>query len=102
MALTAPQVLQLDQLKEEVAENSHFQQIIRELQAEPSSRPGYSLVDGQLLFKGRLLLRPGSTLIPLLMKEGHDGQIGGHSGFLRTYKRLAANVYWVGMKKDIH
>ncbi|GAU44212.1 hypothetical protein TSUD_370750 [Trifolium subterraneum] len=26
---------------------------------------------------------------------------GGHSGFYKTYRRLAANVYWVGMKNTV-
>ena len=59
------------------------------------------LVDGHLLFKSRLYLPKGSTLIPLMLKEEHDGPVEGHFGFLRTYKRIAANVYWVGMKRDI-
>ena len=36
-----------------------------------------------------------------MLKEGHDGQIGGHSWFLESYKRISTNVYWTGMKRDI-
>lgn len=31
----------------------------------------------------------------------HDSAIGGHSGILRTYKRIAGLVYWEGMRKGI-
>lgn len=27
--------------------------------------------------------------------------MGGHSGFLRTYKRMAGELYWSGMKTDV-
>lgn len=37
-------------------------------------------------------------MIPTLLKEFHSTPQGGHSGFYKTYRRLAANVYWVGMK----
>jgi hypothetical protein len=33
--------------------------------------------------------------------EFHDTPIGGHSDSLRTYKRVHANFFWVGMKRDI-
>ena len=29
------------------------------------------------------------------------GPIGGHSGVLKTYKRMQADLYWEGMKKGI-
>nr|KYP34553.1 Retrovirus-related Pol polyprotein from transposon 297 family [Cajanus cajan] len=35
------------------------------------------------------------------VSEFHATPHGGHSGFLRTYRRLAANLYWVGMKKHV-
>lgn len=34
-----------------------------------------------------------------MLQEFHDLVIGGHSGFLRTYKRISAVVFWKGMKK---
>ena len=53
------------------------------------------------MYKGRLVLARGSSLISQFLQECHDSKIGGHSGFLKIYERVAANVYWVGMK-DIH
>jgi len=35
------------------------------------------------------------------LKEFHSSPIGGHSGYLRTYKRLSENIYWEGMKRDV-
>lgn len=31
----------------------------------------------------------------------HDSMLGGHSGFLCTYKRMTGELYWPGMKADI-
>ena len=32
----------------------------------------------------------------------HDSPMGGHSGEFKTYKRIATDWYWIGMKRDIH
>jgi hypothetical protein len=37
----------------------------------------------------------------MLLAEFHSTPMGGHSGFLRTYRRIAANIYWIGMQKTI-
>ena len=39
--------------------------------------------------------------ITLLLAEFHNSQIGGHHGALKTYQRLAREVYWRGMKAHI-
>ena len=37
----------------------------------------------------------------MILREFHDSASGGHSGFFRTYKRIATILFWEGMKKDI-
>ncbi|TYK28181.1 polyprotein [Cucumis melo var. makuwa] len=49
----------------------------------------------------RLVLSKTSSLIPAMLHTFHDSIVGGHSGFLRTYKRLTAELYWEGMKSDV-
>lgn len=56
---------------------------------------------GQLHFKGRLVLPKNSTLIITILNEYHSGLMGDHSGFFKTYKRIKTELYWEGMKKDI-
>ena len=63
--------------------------------------PGFQLKRGRLFAVGRVVLPASSNQIPLLLAEYHDSPMGGHSGFLCTYKKLAAVVKWKGMKKAI-
>ena len=73
----------------------------RELVEDPDSWPKYSLKHGCLLYNRRLVLPRNSSLIPLILREFHMGLVGGHSGVLRIYKRIAQDLYWQGMKGDI-
>ncbi|GJS87406.1 protein LURP-one-related 8 [Tanacetum coccineum] len=54
-----------------------------------------------LMNKNRLVLPGTSKWIPRIFDEFHGGVIGGHAGVLKTYKRMAAKLYWVGMKQDV-
>lgn len=71
------------------------------LQADSTFVPHFSLRDGLLFFKGCLVLSKESTFIPMLLAEFHDTASGGHSGFTKTYKRLASSFSWKGMKGRI-
>lgn len=53
------------------------------------------------MYKGRLVIPKNSSLIPLLLQEHHDSPLGGHSGDLKTYKRIATQWFWPGMRKEI-
>lgn len=90
--------IQGEQIKAEVQRDGKLQKIIAEIQLDPLSWPGYSYRQGTLLYEGRLVISNKSLLIPTLLQEFHSTPQGGHSGFYKTYRRMAANLYWIGMK----
>lgn len=48
-----------------------------------------------------MVVARGSPVVTKLLYAYHNGVLGGHSDVLRTYRRLAADWYWVGMKRDV-
>ncbi|KAL8159429.1 hypothetical protein V2J09_000966 [Rumex salicifolius] len=56
----------------------------------------YKLIGGRLLYQGRICIPATSQWIPKLLEEFHSAPAGGHSGALRTYKRLSANQFLPG------
>ena len=54
--------------------------IILDMERKQDSHPGYKLVQGRLLYKGRLVLPKGSPIIATLLKDYHNGPIGVHLG----------------------
>lgn len=91
----------VDELNQEIAEDSFIQQVKKDITDEGKHHVGYTVDKGRLLYKGRLVIPQKSELIPKLLNEFHDSVVGGHAGELRTYQRLAAEWYWVGMKKSV-
>ncbi|GAU12466.1 hypothetical protein TSUD_229990, partial [Trifolium subterraneum] len=92
---------QKQQIIREVQQDEKLQVIIKALQQDPNAKPGYAYRQGVLLYNGRLVLSNHSQLIPMMLQEFHATSQGGHSGFYKTYRRIAANVYWSGMKGTI-
>ncbi|KAI3753279.1 hypothetical protein L2E82_25328 [Cichorium intybus] len=75
--------------------------LITKLQTDPSSVPDFSLVDQLLFHHGRMVIPEIHNLKLKLLQETHDTPIGGHGGFLKTYKRLSSRYYWPRMKQDV-
>ena len=57
--------------------------------------------DGLLLYKGKVVVPADHSLRAKLLYEVHDSKVGGHSGILRTYKRLQQQFYWPKMHKAV-
>lgn len=89
------------ELAQEVDSDPHLQRVITDLQQDPSSRPGFVYKHGILFNQDRLVVSASSPRIQQLIEEFHSTPQGGHFGFLRTNRRIAENLYWVGMKKHI-
>lgn len=91
--LSWPAWKQGKEIDEEVKSDSELQKVIEDIGKDPNAKPSYSIRGERLFYKNRLVIFASSTLIPLLLEEFHSSPQGGHSGFLRTYRRLAANLY---------
>ena len=78
--------------EEEIQADPQLYGIYQGILTKTEEKPGYVIHGGY--FKDRLVLSKNSTRIPLLLKELHDSPLGGHSGFFRTFKRVANVVFW--------
>ncbi|KAL0535737.1 hypothetical protein IC582_030078 [Cucumis melo] len=100
--LTVPITVDLDVIKKEVFQDPKYEKIIKQIeQREELTENNYSMQRGLLMYKNRLVILKQSSLMPVILDTFHNSAVGGHSGFLRTYKRVAAELYWEGMKADI-
>ena len=81
-------------VKKEVESDEKLSKIMEELQTVEGGKEGkFSIQQGMLRYKNRLVLSKTSTLIPTILHTYYDSVLGGHSGFLRTYKRLTGELY---------
>ena len=101
LAMTVPVTLQLQDLYREVEENEEIQLISNRLQTGQTVKNGFSLINGRLFYKQKLVIPSTSNQIPLIMQECHDTVMGGHAGVLRTLQRVKAMFYWPKMRKRV-
>ncbi|KAL0545045.1 hypothetical protein IC582_020183 [Cucumis melo] len=100
--ISAPYLVDLKIIKEEVGRDEKLQKVITTLCEDGGAQDSkYSLKNGFLHYKNRLVISKTSSLIPVMLNTFHDSVVGGHSCFLRTYKRIASELYWEGMKSDV-
>uniref|UniRef100_A0A803QC89 Tf2-1-like SH3-like domain-containing protein n=1 Tax=Cannabis sativa TaxID=3483 RepID=A0A803QC89_CANSA len=91
-AIFVPSVLSIPDLQARNAANPTLSKVLKEL-ANNHDGGGFSLVQGCLKFRGRLVLPAVSPFIPLLLREYYSNNIGGHSGVFKTFHRLVAEFY---------
>lgn len=100
-ALTVPSVIQLQEVYREIAENQELQRMIELVKKGELSNPHYRVVDEKLWYKQRLVIPKTSSAISLILFDFHDGKIGGHSGVLKTVKRIQTMFHWEGLYKTV-
>ena len=85
----------------EVHESSTWRKVIEDLKQDQGKHIGFEYKQCVLFFKDKLVVAKTSSWIPKLMEEFHATPQGVHSGFYRTYRRLASNLFWKEIKGDI-
>ncbi|XP_019098184.1 PREDICTED: uncharacterized protein LOC109131560 [Camelina sativa] len=99
--MSIPAAIQLEEIFSKLDKDEELQNIFRDLATNAESHPNFSLVNGRLLRQGRLVIPKTSTVIGLILKEFHDGKMGGHGGVLKTQKRISDMFYWSGTMQNI-
>ncbi|KAK9125601.1 hypothetical protein Scep_014447 [Stephania cephalantha] len=100
-SLTTISFLDVDLLHSEVLRDPFLCPILHALQQGTDAPPGWSLFRDHLRYDDRMVISATSSLKGQILSEFHASPIGGHGGFLKTFKRISAELFWVGMKKDI-
>jgi hypothetical protein len=101
LVITVPHLDFLTTFKQQLVQDTEFQQFLAKVQSQPDDYTDFAILDGLLFFKGKLFIPPNSPLKQALLEEFHSSTIGGHSGIHRTFGRLQENVYWQGMRSDV-
>jgi hypothetical protein len=100
--LSSPSLVFLDELRSELAQDSVFLELCDKYKADPSLFPKFKLVNGLLIYEGRIWISPQSRFKTLLLQEYHASLSAGHAGISKTMKRLSENFYWEHMRRDVH
>lgn len=75
--------------------------IIGELQKDGASLLDYTLNEGVLLYKGRLVVPNNEELKFKILAYLHDDSISGHVGLAKTVSKAYIEVFWPGLKRVI-
>jgi transposase InsO family protein len=94
--------LWVDDLKESYEGDQWVTELLQKVPLDPEKYKDYSIRNGLLLFKGRIVVGQNKGWREKLIRQIHESGIGGHSGILPTYKRLNLICHWPHMKEEIH
>lgn len=87
MALSIVKPLWMEEILNTCTQDDHDQclQLIAKLSIAPTSIPDYTLMQGILRYKGKILVGTTGAMRPQLVQPFHQSALGGHSGERATY-----------------
>ncbi|GJY61133.1 putative mitochondrial protein, partial [Tanacetum coccineum] len=91
----------LQQVKDSCSNDSSLQTVIQQLKDKKYVGDKYSLVDGVLRRKDKIVVGNDAQLRNSIIQHYHTDAIGGHSNTAVTVHRLKSLFYWKGMHKDV-
>lgn len=99
--LSSPQWALWDDIRAATVHDCQLGELFRKLQGNPHSVEGCTLRDGCIVKRGKILVPSDPRIRRALLHEFHATAMGGHSGVLRTYRRIAQAFSWEGLRKDV-
>jgi len=84
-----------------ILKDAKLKHIMHQLLMGEEETTGFTLTNGRLMYKGRLVLARSSKWITKILVEFHSSKLGGHYGFFLDLKRIPSLLYREGMKSQI-
>ncbi|MCH86694.1 hypothetical protein A2U01_0007554 [Trifolium medium] len=94
MAWSEPKLHFIQELELAVQQDEELQQIIQACQKHDAAYALYSVNEGLVLWKDKLVIPNNQDIIKQILKEFHTSHIGGHAGITRTLARIQAQFCW--------
>jgi hypothetical protein len=91
----------IDHVSATYQEDSHCLDLLTKLSIDPQAIPNFTLQNGILRYKNRVLIGKSGTLRNSLLDTFHKSALGGHSGERATYQRLKLVFYWPKMHHQV-
>jgi hypothetical protein len=101
MATSTAIPLWITEVLDSYIEDPKSKELEEQLRVTPSAIPNFTLSNGILIYKGKILIGSTTDLRMRLIESFHSSTLGRHSGERVTYTRLKALFHWPGMKADI-
>jgi len=101
VALTVPHHEFVHKLKASYDSNAQLKQLYSNIFVDHTSHEGFSIIEGLLLYKGKIYIGDDTTFKSLLLEEYHSNPLGGHFGFHKTFQRLYENFHEPRIKKEV-
>lgn len=100
-ALSAVVPLWLNEVQEGYKTDPATEQLLTQVLLSPDQYPHYTMQQGVLLYKGRILVGSNPALQHRILTALHASAIGGHSGIQVTYSRVKWLFAWTGLKRAV-
>lgn len=97
MAWSQPQFHIVNSIKQALTTNTTLQPIIQQCLTATPPTPHYTMHDGLLYWKNRLVIPDAHTLKQQLIQECHNSLLGSHVGYAQTLARVTAQFHWNGI-----
>jgi hypothetical protein len=99
--LSIPAAAWVEDIKLEYQQDDRLKTILEKWNSNSLDLTKYSMHNGLLLYKGRILLGDNQQLKSQVLQFLHCDPMAGHSGYERTMQRARRDFYWKGMKKEL-
>ena len=100
-AISTPIFDFIQQMQADCLVDADSKKLVESVKQGTQSNSHFSVEGETLYYRKRLYVPDYNNWRRRVIGEFHDGVKGGHSGVLRTYKRLARNFNWPGIKKSV-